>query len=121
MGHIDKELLLDCSTPDKFCFSLRCECCGEVWKSKSVRFSKAGTEPDTPGKRIIFDALYKWERETALGKAVIEAEKVFSRCPICHSLVCDHCFLVCEDLDMCVSCADMLKETGEPVMKRETG
>lgn len=120
MGYIDKELLLDCSTPDRFCFYLRCERCGEVWKSKAVRFSKAGVIPDTKGKRIIFDALYRREKDIALNKAVIEAEKFFSRCPICHSLVCDHCFLVCEDLDMCISCAEILKETGEPVLKRET-
>ena len=39
------ELLLshleDCSTPQYFCFSVRCEVCGEYWYSSSISFSKA--------------------------------------------------------------------------------
>ncbi|MCI6126309.1 MAG: hypothetical protein MR738_09535 [Enterocloster clostridioformis] len=40
---------------------------------------------------------------------------VFNKCPICSRLVCDRCFLVCDELDMCVSCAHYLQEQGEPV------
>ncbi|MGN0421756.1 MAG: hypothetical protein ACI4EY_03370 [Lachnospiraceae bacterium] len=120
MNHIAKELLLDCSTQDMFCFSLRCAECGEVWKSRPVRFSKSGVRPETEGKKVIFDTLYKREKEAALFYTVKQAEEIFSCCPICHRLVCDHCFLVCEDLDMCCACAKRLKEYGEPVMERKT-
>ena len=33
--------LEDCSTPQYFCFSVRCEVCGEYWYSSSIPFSKA--------------------------------------------------------------------------------
>ena len=36
-------------------------------------------------------------------------------CPICKRLVCDHCFLICDDLDMCVQCAEKLNEKGTVV------
>ena len=36
-------------------------------------------------------------------------------CPICKRLVCDHCFLICDDLDMCVQCATKLNEKGTVV------
>ena len=35
-GHLE-----DCSTPQYFCFSIRCEVCGEYWYSSSIPFSKA--------------------------------------------------------------------------------
>ena len=116
MGHIAKEHLTDCSTSKEFCFSLRCEECKKVWKSTPIRFSKAGIRPETDGKRIVFDTLYRREMEEARARAVKEAEKTFSRCPICHRMVCDRCFKVCDDLDMCVSCAKWLEEHGEPVV-----
>ena len=119
MSYIAKELLVDCSTPDEFCFSLWCAECGRIWKSKPIRFSKAGIKPQTEGKQVVFRTLYKREKEAAWNRAVQEAEKIFSRCPICMRLVCDHCFLVCEDLDMCTSCARRLQEYGEPVSRTE--
>ena len=36
-------------------------------------------------------------------------------CPICRRLICDSCFLICEEMDMCRACAKRLKEDGEPV------
>lgn len=33
--------LEDCSTPQYFCFSIRCEVCGEYWYSSAIPFSKA--------------------------------------------------------------------------------
>lgn len=119
MDYITKALLRDCSRPDAFCFSLRCGECGEVWKSRHVRFSKAGIAPRTPGKRVVYDALYQREKEAALLRAVRQAEERFSQCPICRRVVCDSCFLVCDDLDMCVACARKLQERGEPVARRK--
>ena len=42
MEYITKKDLIDCSTPDEFCFSLCCMECKTVWKSTPIRFSRAG-------------------------------------------------------------------------------
>ena len=119
MRHVTKEQLKDCSTADRFCFSMACADCGKVWKSTPVSFSKAGLHPPTEGKQIIFDILYQKEKEAAANKAVEEAAAAFNRCPICKMLVCDHCFMICEEIDMCSSCATRLQERGEPVLQCE--
>lgn len=116
MSQIPKELLQDCSTREVFCFTLNCAECGAVWRSRPVRFSRAGVEPSTEGKRVIFDTLYQREKEAALLRAVAEARKAFNQCPICRRLVCDHCFLICEELDLCTACAARLQEQGSPVV-----
>ena len=117
MRHITKEHLKDCSTADGFCFSMECADCGKTWNSTPILFSKAGIKPPTEGKQIIFDILYQKEKEAAWDKAVDEAVGAFNRCPVCHRLVCDHCFLICDDIDMCGSCATRLQEWGEPVLQ----
>lgn len=117
MRHIIKELLMDRSAPDCFQFSMHCAECGKEWKSTSVPFSKAGIRPQTEGKQIIFDALYRQEKEAAFRGAIEEAVNGFNQCPICRRLVCDYCFLICDDLDLCTSCAARLQEHGEPVMQ----
>ena len=42
-------------------------------------------------------------------------DRYFSLCPICKRLVCDRCFLLGEDIDLCTDCAAFLQEHGEPV------
>ena len=119
MAYIAKELLLDFSTEDTFCFGLRCVECGTVWKSRPVTFSRAGVRPESPEKKIIFDTLYEQEKELARQQALQQMGEIFSRCPICKRLVCDNCFMICEDLDMCAGCARSLKEKGDPVSLRD--
>ena len=115
MREIVKAPLKDCSTRDVFCFSIRGAECGQVWSSRQTRFSKAGVHPKSEGKQVIFDALYQKEHELAKNDAVREATDIFNRCPICRRTVCNRCFLICEDLDMCVHCASQLNEQGAPV------
>ena len=116
MSQMSADKLLDLSTADEFCFGLYCDECGKLWKSSPVRFSRSGVVPETSGKKIVFDTLYQREKEAALFRAAGEMRTVFSICPVCRRRVCDHCFLVCEELDMCVSCASRLQERGEPVL-----
>ena len=78
-------------------------------------FSKAGMQPESEGKRVIFQALYQREREDAFERAATEAMEYFSLCPICKRLACDRCFLLGEDIDLCADCAAFLQEHGEPV------
>ena len=115
MISIIKKQFIDCSDSDSFCFSLVCPECGKVWKSTPIRFSKAGENSLTEEKRIILKILYEREHAIALEKAAEEAKNYFNLCPHCGKMVCDDCFLICEDLDICRSCADSLKETGEPI------
>ncbi|MDO4733125.1 MAG: hypothetical protein Q4B50_06390 [Bacillota bacterium] len=116
MKRIIKEKIVDCSDQDSFCFSLICVDCGRVWKSTPIRFSKAGGEPSTEAKLIIAQALYRREHAQALERAISEAMHHFNICPLCGSLVCDGCFIICNDLDMCRSCSNQLQEQGECVL-----
>ena len=54
MEYITKKDLIDCSTPDEFCFSLCCMECKTVWKSTSIRFSRAGKKPENENRKIIY-------------------------------------------------------------------
>lgn len=119
MKRILKESIKDCSTKTQFCFHVCCMECGSVWKSRPVAFSKAETQAPTMEKQIVYDVLYQREKERALEQALNEAREVFSVCPICGRLVCDQCFLICEELDMCSICAKCLKEPGYPVTDKE--
>lgn len=113
------ELLLshleDCSTPQYFCFAIRCEECGEYWYSTTTPFSKAAAAVENREKKELYDALYQREKERARKAAGQESKERFSVCPICRRRVCDSCFLICEEMDMCCACAKRLKENGEPV------
>ncbi len=115
MRRIIKASMEDISSMERFQFSLRCAVCGSLWESQPVRFSKAGMQPEGEGKRVIFQALYQREREDAFERAATEAMEYFSLCPICKRLVCDRCFLLGEDIDLCTDCAAFLQERGEPV------
>ena len=116
MREIVARQLEDVSTRDAFCFSVHCAECGGAWRSRKTAFSKAGATPVSEGKRIVFGALYQKERERARNAAIREAIENFNCCPICGRLVCNRCFLICEDLDMCVRCAVRLNEHGAPVL-----
>ncbi len=109
-GHME-----DCSTSQYFCFAIQCEVCGEFWYSSSITFSKAEQAAEYREKKELYDAIYQREKDRAMLSAGKEARERFSRCPICRRLVCDSCFLICDEMDMCKECAGRMKEKGEPV------
>ena len=110
------ELVLEnLSTRDFFLFRVLCGECGTAYGNKTVRFSKAGSNPQTDSKKVIYDALYEQEFTSARSSAIRDAAEHLNYCPICKRLVCNRCFLICEDLDMCKQCASRLEETGSPV------
>ena len=117
MKHVIKSHLTDRSDQEKFCFSLTCKECGSEWRSTPIRFSKAGEVPPTEAKRIIANALYQREHAQAMEYALSEAVQHCNVCPLCHGLVCNYCFIICDDLDMCRSCTNALQEKGEAVME----
>ena len=116
MKKLIENMLEDLSTEDVFRFYISCDECGRAYADKPVRFSKAGTVPQTPQKKILFEALYAQEYQSARARAVREATEHMNYCPICKQVVCNRCFVICEDLDMCTRCADLLEEIGTPVV-----
>lgn len=115
MKRVVEEAMGDCSTVEEFRFLVRCQECGGIWHSSPIRFSKAGAEPEPEGMRTIFRTLYEREREAAREMAAAEAAEIFNYCPVCGRLVCDRCFLICEDLDLCIACAKALRVRGDVV------
>ena len=115
MRRMIREAMEDRSSPEAFRFSLNCGVCGAAWISRTSRFSKAGVTPESEGKRIIFQKLYEREWEEARERAVTDAMETFNLCPICRRLVCDACFLICDEMDLCRECAGRMEESGEPV------
>ena len=113
------ELMLEnLSTREVFLFRVTCGVCAAEYANKPVRFSKAGIIPQTQGKRIIYDAVYEQEFRAAKQGAIRDAAEHLNYCPICKRLVCNRCFLICDDLDMCVQCAAELNENGMPVLPK---
>ena len=116
MKKLIEMMLTDLSTREVFLFRIACAACGAEYGGKGVQFSKAGIMPPTQGKQIIFDTLYEQEFRDARQASVREAAEHLNYCPICKRLVCNRCFLICDDLDMCKQCAAHLEETGSPVL-----
>jgi hypothetical protein len=108
-------MLENLSTKDIFLFRIACGECGREYANKPVRFSKAGITPQTPQKKALFDAVYAQELQSAKLSSIRDAAEHLNYCPICKRLICNRCFLICEDLDMCSQCASILEETGSPV------
>ena len=118
MRKLVETVLKDQSTREVFLFRIECASCGAECGNKPLRFTKAGVVADSPGKQVIYDALYEQERRDARNLAVSGAAEHMNYCPICKRLVCNRCFLICEDLDMCSQCAVELQQHGQPVLQR---
>ena len=116
MKKLVEMMLENLSTRELFLFRIACSACAAEFGGKPVRFSKAGITPPTEGKRIIFEACYEQEFRDARQSAIREGAENLNFCPICKRLVCNRCFLICDDLDMCKQCAANLEETGSPVL-----
>lgn len=115
MKSLVEAVLENLSTRDVFAFRVSCGSCSAEYGNRPVRFSKAGMMPPDKNRRIIFEALYEQEFRSARQTAVRSAAEHMNFCPICKRLVCNQCFLICEDLDMCRECAGALGQTGKPV------
>lgn len=115
MRKLLETILEDLSTKDIFQFRVTCASCGKEYGNHMVRFSKAGIPPGSLSKQVIYDALYEQEHRDARYAAISSAAEHMNYCPICKQLVCNECFLICEDLDMCKHCAENLKQQGQPV------
>ena len=116
MKQLVEAILENLSTKEVFLFRIACAGCGVEYANKPTRFSKAGVTPASQSKKTIYEALYEQEFRAARHAAVRVGAEHMNYCPICKRLVCDLCFLICDDLDMCRPCAVRLHETGESVL-----
>ena len=116
MKKLVEAVLENVSTKEFFRFRVTCESCGTEYGNKPIRFSKAEIPPTTQSKQIIYDALYEQEFREARRVAIRNAAEHMNYCPICKQLVCNQCFLICDDLDMCKQCAADLEQLGTPVL-----
>ena len=116
MKKLVEMMLENLSTREVFLFRIACSTCAAEFGGKPVRFSKAGIIPPTEGKKIIYEACYEQEFQTARQSAIRDAAEHLNYCPICKRLVCNRCFLICDDLDMCSRCAAALDAPGMPVL-----
>ena len=115
MKKLVEAVLENLSTKEVFLFRVTCGSCGTEYGNKPIRFSKAEIPPTTQSKQIIYDALYEQEFREARRVAIRNAAEHMNYCPICKQLICNRCFLICDDLDMCKQCAADLKHHGKPV------
>ena len=115
MRKLVEAVLENLSSKEVFLFRVTCGSCGLEYGNRPIRFSKARTAPATQNKQIIYDALYEQEFRAARQIAIRNAAEHMNYCPICKRLVCNQCFLICDDLDMCRQCAADLEQTGNPV------
>lgn len=103
------------SSKEVFLFRVTCASCGTDYGNPPRRFSKAETAPATKSEEIIYNALYEEELRTVRQSAIRNIAEHMNYCPICKRLVCNQCFLICEELDMCKQCAAKLQQKGLPV------
>ena len=115
MRKLVEAVLEDVSTREVFLFRIECPSCGLEYGNKPLRFSKADAGASSPCKKVSYDALYEQEHRDARNLAVSGAAEHMNYCPICKRLVCNRCFLICDELDMCRQCASDLHEKGTPV------
>ena len=116
MKKLIEMMLENLSTREVFRFRVACASCAAEYGGRQAQFSKAGITPPTQGKQILFDALYEQEFRDARQAAIRDAAEHLNYCPVCKRLVCNRCFLICDDLDMCKQCAAHLDEKGSPVL-----
>ena len=115
MKKLVETVLENHSTKEVFLFRLSCASCGQEYGNQPIRFSKAGVDPVTDRNRILYHALYEQELHSARQAAIGSAAEQMNLCPICKRLVCNRCFMICGDLDMCKQCAAELQQQGQLV------
>lgn len=92
--------MTDDSTDKAFMFTFYCDLCGRPWKSVPV--SSLTPAREHSGKNA--ECAWRQERDAAYERANLEAIQHFNRCPRCRRWICDDCFLLLDEGDMCREC-----------------
>ena len=77
-------------------FTFYCDVCGKPYQSPAYD-STVVTVPDRRAQEIEYNDAYE--------RANNEVLKNFNRCPACQRVVCDECFNILEDMDICRVCS----------------
>lgn len=93
----------DLSTPDNFAFVFCCDRCDKEWQSEIYALNLRGFE--LPLNEKIRCMLWNQQHDEAYERANLEAISHFNRCPECSRMVCDNCFCILEEWDLCKDCA----------------
>ncbi len=110
--------LQDKSTRVSFKYSIRCQCCGAEFASQPIPFSYQDEIAADAGRRMVLDVLRRREQVEARRQALTALSNSISICSICDRCICDECFLICQDIDLCRDCAEILGISGENVTPR---
>ena len=116
MKKLVETVLENRSTKEVFLFRIPCACCGSEYGNQPIRFSRAGEPAATAAMQLLQAALYEEEMRTVRQTAIGKAAEALNLCPVCRQLVCNRCFMICDELDMCRDCAEKLQQKGQPVM-----
>lgn len=81
-----------------FRFTFYCDICGNAWHS--IPYSSREARGGAGAK-----GAWKNERAAAYERANREALMHFNRCPACGRMVCDECFRILPERDVCKECA----------------
>lgn len=74
-----------------FLFTFYCDICDSPWSS--IRYCGSGDTSERESERIA-----AYERSNR------EAMMHFNRCPVCKRMVCDKCFVILDERDVCKEC-----------------
>ncbi|MDP4092788.1 MAG: hypothetical protein Q8920_05435 [Bacillota bacterium] len=100
------KIMTDKSTGEKFCFTFFCDICKDSWDSVPVNYNQTN-ENVTETDEITNNINWKSDHDAAYERANLEAMQHFNRCPVCKRWVCDNCFCILGDRDVCRECAEL--------------
>jgi hypothetical protein len=95
--------MIDNSADGVYQFAFHCDICDAPNESATYQSNTRQVTTDTRESEYI----------AAYERANREAIKNFNRCPLCGKLVCDACFLLMAESDMCKECAALRGEGDE--------
>ena len=99
------KLFRDRSTDRFFQFSFYCDSCGKEWTSEEYPFVHGFSDKLTEDERRAKEILWRSDHDAAFERANLEARLRLNACKSCGSVVCDECFAMEEEDDLCVDCA----------------
>ncbi len=95
----------DRSTDRFFKFSFCCDRCEKEWTSEEYPFEHGFTDEMTDDERRAKEILWRIDHDAAFERANLEARLRFNYCTCCKGIVCDECFAMEEEDDLCHGCA----------------
>ena len=96
----------DRSTDGFFKFSFYCDRCGKEWTSEEYPFVHGFGEKLSENEKRAKEILWRSDHDAAFERANLEARLRFNVCKICMEAVCDECFAMEEDEEICINCAE---------------